>query len=309
MAVYNKSGNILSQVYDKSGNALVQAYDKSGNPIMETHAVSNVYTRSLIFKITDTSISGGTQGIACDSLSQKIAQLYTGKIYMFNQNGSYTQVASVFNLGHGGTGQFAPTKEAGQDYPLLYVSAQKPTTVDNVVYAFLLEVQCSTSSSTMPRAFAVSETEGYAGIFAIDFDNSIAYHIYKEAYESDTVQIMYISAWDMTEYELAPDLSWTPASAVYRFTNKLKSFSVPFVNEMQACTFFDGLIACLSDDGYVRFIDPVTESVYLTINQDMPAFEREGIDFMLNPTTGKYDMILSNRTTTEMNVYRYEFET
>ena len=98
MAVYNKSGNILSQVYDKSGNALIQAYDKSGNPIMDSHAVSNAYTRSLIFKITDTSISNGTQGIACDSLSQKIAQLYTGKILMFDQNGTYTQVASVFNL-------------------------------------------------------------------------------------------------------------------------------------------------------------------------------------------------------------------
>lgn len=309
MAAYDKSGNVLSQVYDKSGNTLTQVYDKSGNPIMDTHAVSNVYTRSLIFKITDTSISGGTQGIACDSLSQKIAQLYTGKILMFDQNGSYTQVASVFNLGHGGTGQFAPKKEAGQDYPLLYVSAQKAVAVDEVRYAFLLEVQCSASSSVMTRAFAVSETENYAGIFALDFENRIAYHLYKEAYESETVQNMYISAWDMDAYEPATDLSWTPARSIYRFTHKLKSFSVPFVNEMQACTFFDGLIACLSDDGYVRFIDPVTESLYLTINQDMPAFEREGIDFMLNPTTGRYDMILSNRTTTEMNVYRYEFET
>lgn len=309
MSVYDVNGNNISNVYDSGGVKLLQAYDINGRPLMRSHAVSNRYTRSLIF--SNSSLDSGTQGIACDSITQKIAQLYTGKIYMFAIDGTPTQVASVFNLGHGSAGQFAPTKIESQVYPLLYVSSGgSGTVVGDLNYAILLEVQCAENSSSMLRAFAVTEDEGYAGMFAIDFDNNIVYHVYREAYDSSTAELTYISAWEFSTMQKTTAITWNPrpANGVYILTNKLKSFTIPYVKKMQSVTFFDGLIVLLSDSGYVSFVDPVTESVFLKLTSDMPAAEREGVGFILNPSTQQYDMVISNRASGAMNFYRYEFD-
>ena len=307
--VYDIEGNTLGMVYDVEGNTLMQTYDIEGNPIFEPHAVSSTYTKSLI--LTNTTLYSGTQGIACDSLSQEIAQLYTGNIYLFDiSDGSTKHVASVFNLGHGHTGQFAPTKSAGMDYPPLYVSAGTKT-VNDINYSILLKVQCSLSSSEMVRAYAVSEESNLVGLIAVDFENNIIYHIHRSAYESSTEEYTYISAWDFTTMESTSEVTWTvpvPTEGVYILTNKIKTFNIPYVNEMQSVSFFDGLIVLFSDDGYVQFVDPISESIYLTISNDMPSFEREGVGFMYNSNTDQYDMILSNRTGSAMNFYRYEFD-
>lgn len=310
MAVYDVTGSPVSTVYALDGTPLTQAYNINGEPLLSSHAVSDRYIASLEQSISE--IASGTQGIACDSVTQTIAQLYPGKIIMINlSDGSYTQVASSFNLGHGSTGQFAPTKEPEQDYPLLYVSHAGGVAVDDVTYDLLLEVQCSSSSSKMKKIFAVNEPDNRLGHFAIDFENEIIYHTYHEAYESPTAEYTYISAWDMNEYTSFSDLPYTVSGGVedgkYLLTNKLFSFAIPFVNKQQSTSFFDGLIALFSDEGYVQFVDPVSKSVYLTINRDMPVYEREGIGFVLNETTGQYDMILSNRANGSASYYRYQF--
>ena len=114
--IYKINGDSLSGAYDLD-SAIGTAYDIDGTVAWSNrtpHAVSDSYTVSMLYDIPD--IASGTQGIACDSLSQDIAQLYSGKIITIDlSDGSYTQRASSFNLGHGSTGQFAPTKTSQTD--------------------------------------------------------------------------------------------------------------------------------------------------------------------------------------------------
>ena len=302
--IYDINGNALLSAYDGNGDSLTQAYSIDGDPLMSSHAVSSNYTRSLI--LSNSDLDDGTQGIACDSITQTIAQLYTGNIYIFELDGSYSHVASVFNLGHGGAGQFAPTKTESQAYPLLYVSAQTAVSSGSTKYGLLIEVQCGASSSAFKRSFFAHEDDNLTGMFSIDFDNNIVYHV-RSSSDTTTYPDTYITAWDFTAIEPTSDVSWTTTTP-YVLTNKLKTFSIPRVNSMQSLSFFDGLIVLLSDDGYVQFVDPDTEGVYLTCSMDMPLFEREGVGFILNPETDQYDMVVTNRTGGAMNYYRYEFD-
>lgn len=310
MALYTLTGEQINTAYNTSGTAITQAYDIDGHQLLNPHKVSNSYTRTLILENSENV--AGTQGLACDSITQTIAQLYSGKIIAYDiSTGEYTQVAGSLNLGHGTSGQFAPEKGSNDSYPMLYVSTGHSVTVDDEnYYGILIEMKIGEIPSKANRIFAVPDGGGYSGLFAIDFDNDILYHVQTEAYRSSTAEITNISAWDMTSYVTFDDLPWVAqvTNGRYMLNNKLFSFTIPYVNEVQSLTFFDGLIALFSDDGYVQFVDPESRSVYMTINKNMPDFEREGIGFVLNETTEQYDMVLSNRKNEFASYYRYEFD-
>lgn len=309
--VYNSSGEIISSVYDRNGNMLTVCYDSQGNPLSGSHAVSNTVTRSLLLS---PDIPTGTQGFAIDNTTQSIAQLYTGYIYMIDiSDGSYTKTNNI-NLGHGNTGQFTPTKTVTQEYPTLYVSGPGAR-IDDIPYLYMLEISCTSTTAQADNVYAVPATDGLTGTLqtCIDFENNIVYLVSASTYYG-TADYMYISAWDMTEKEVlggATYLDKTP----YVLTNKLSEFSIPFVPEMQACTFFDGLIVLLSDGSlaenkYIQFVDVEFQDVYLTLNSQMLSGELEGVGFLLNEETGQYDMIVSDREGSgdySTVFYRYEF--
>lgn len=310
--VYSMQGDALFKVYNISGDSHIDAYDINGNQVLRKHNVSNSYTNELILSMSD--IPSGTQGIACDSLSQDIAQLYTGGIVTININtGEWTRRASVFDLGHGSAGQFAPQKIQQSDlYPSLYVSTQHRVTIGDIQYNKLYEVYVGESNSVLNREFYVPIVPNTGGLSAIDFEKNILYQVCNEAYEpSDgaTYDYTYINAVDMTKFEPL-DVDSIAVNGAYVYTDVIDSFTVPYIQAMQSLTFFDGLIVCLSDyptyEGRVIFIEPTTKSVYLTLNKDIAPFEREGIGFIRNPETGQMDMILSSRHGTFV-YYRYQF--
>lgn len=309
MAVYNASGAEISRLYDASGSLIPTVYDINGNIVTGGHAVSSRYTRTQMFDLTG-SIPTGTQGIACDSITQTIAQLYTGTVVLIDATDGSSSSGSTINLGHGHSGQFAPTKSENDDYPLLYVSGPY-STVDDTEYTFLLVVKCTTSSATMKKVIAVPKiSSDYAsGRVVVDFENSIVYHIQSTSY-AGPADNMYITVWDMnTESELSgATYSPNPQDGIYVLTRKLSEFSIPHIPEMQACTFFDGMIVALSDvsgNKGIFFVDVETEDVYMTIRNFGMSGELEGVDFLYNSITEQYDMIVSQRTA---DYYRFQFD-
>lgn len=306
--IYNISGNQLSSAYSKTGTSLSTAYDKDANEVWNTtpapsHVVSDDFTATLIFDIP--AIGAGTQGIACDSLSQQIAQLYTGKIITIDlSDGSYTQRASTRSLGHGSAGMFEPEKRNESDlFPALWVSTGQAQTINDVRYARFLEVFVGESQSTINRVFYVPAT-GY-NLFAFDFENE---RIYMSSFVSSGQSYMHV--YDMTDYSVFEDGEYpqTPANGYCILNAPLASYEMDYINgTIQSVSFFDGLVAYLADDVGVVFWDVETHSHYLTISDGIVPYEREGIGFIENPSTGKTDMVLSARQTTFNVYYRYEF--
>lgn len=309
--IYDSSGSVVNSVYNINGNQLLAYYDINGN-LLKSHAVSSTFTKT---QMTTPSLGTGTQGFACDSVTQSIAQFYTEHIYMIDlAEVTVTHLAQV-SLGHGHTGQFAPTKTSSQDYPYLYVSGGA-TTINDTLYAYLLEFICTTSSATLNKIYAVPVTTGLTGTsqMCIDFDNRIIYHVTASTYYDDA-DYTYINAWSMDDTETLSNATYspTPTEGIYALTNQLSAFSVPFIKEMQACTFFDGMVVAISDVSSSKkayFVDVETESVYLTLNNIGLSGELEGVGFLYNDETEQYDMVISDREGSgeySTVFYRYEF--
>ncbi len=314
MSIHSINGSSLNAAYDKTGTSLSIAYDKDENEVWRSgssgpsHLVSNSFTATLLYDIID--IESGTQGLACDSLSQTIAQLYTGKIITIDlSDGSYTQRASARNLGHGSAGQFEPEKRNSEDlYPALWISTGQAQTINDIRYARFLEVFIGQSQSTINRVFYVPAT-GY-NLFAFDFENRLIYMC--GLINSDGAS--YMRVYDMDDYSAFPDGAYaqTPANGHYILGDYLAEYSMDYIEgPVQSVSFFDGLVAFLSDAVGVVFWDVATHDVFLTINSGIVPYEREGIDFIKNPSTGQTDMVLSARQNTSANAfnvyYRYEF--
>lgn len=312
MGVYDSDGTAINTVYDKSGISYSRCYTADGTPIPLSggHAVSGNFTRTLMLS---SDVPDGTQGIACDSVTQTIAQLYTGSIYLIDvADGAYTQIARSFNLGHGNTGQFAPTKTSDQEYPLLYVSGAGKT-INDALYTCLLEIECTSNSATMNKVYMVPSTSGLTGtmIVCVDFDNNIVYDMSASTYYG-SADTMYVAVWDLATAEPFADGSYspTPRNGVYILTDRLAQFEIPFIPEMQAATFFDGLLVSLSDTSsnkHIYFTDVDTHDTYLTIANSVPSGELEGIGFLFNAITEQYDMIVSTRANGAKEYYRYVF--
>ncbi len=311
MAVYDKSGMQLTAVYDKNGNPLTLAYDKNGNEIFRGHAISRNITKSTMYQL---DMPTGTQGMACDSITQSIAQFYTSYFYMIDlSDGSYKRMTGPVTYGHN-TAQFAPTKTEQQIYPLLYVSGDKIT--DNEVdYQLVPVFEVGSDSYQCVRVYAIPTITGYGmRRLCIDFENSVIWFVYATSYY-DTSDCIHIESWSMNDVEeitLSSISSLNPSEGMWLTTNMLSSFTLPWVPEVQAITFFDGMICMLSDrsgaaNKYVQFVDVVSQSVYMTIPLNEGG-EWEGIDFLYNSETEQYDMILSKRDTTPAEFYRYQFD-
>lgn len=305
--IYAIDGAKITSAYNKDGQ-IISPYNKGGERV--GRAISSQFTRTILLDLA-SQLPDGTQGIACDSITQSIAQLYDGNIYIIDvSDGSFVHCASSFNLGHAHTGQFAPTKTNEQEYPLLYVSGNNAT-VSNVTYTYLLVVSCTSSSAIMKKIYAIPVNSGLSLCRAvIDFDNSIVYHVAASTYYG-TADYTYISAWDMNKSELLDGATYSPAptDGIYAFTDKLYEFQIPFVPELQSCTFYDGLIVMLSDrtgveNKYYQFVDVEFKNVYMTMRSQIASSELEGVGFLYNKQTGKHDMIVSDRS---MKFYRYEF--
>lgn len=304
--IYDVNGVDLAKAYDINANMQSVAYDVDGLDIWHSHKVSNRFTRTVMFTLSD--IPGGTQGIACDSLSQTIAQLYSGRIVTIDaETGEWTNRVDSFDLGHGGAGQFAPTKVNPSDpFPPLYVSGQQNYTVNNVNYQRIYEVYIGANGCTLNRLFFVPAPAGSNGMSAIDFERNVFWQFTSPQFNPDpTIESSTVYKYDFTQFEPIETTSHA-VNGNYVFTDLLDTFTVPFVPEMQSLSYFDGLIACQSDLGSneVVFIDVDKKDVYLTINRDISPAEQEGIGFMYNPDTGQTDMILSSR---DFKYYRYEF--
>ncbi len=310
--VYDAAGNMIHTVYSIDGTRALAYYDINGN-LLKSHAVSNTFTKK---QMTTPPLNTGTQGFACDSVTQSIAQFYTEHIYMIDlAEVTVTHIAQI-NLGHGNTGQFAPTKAQSQSYPYLYVSGSAQT-VNGTLYAYLLEFNCTTSSATLNKIYAVPITTGLTGTsqVCIDFDNRIIYHVTASTYYGDA-DYTHINAWSMDDAVILSGATYNPAptEGIYALTNQLSAFSVPFIKEMQACTFFDGMVVAISDVSSgkkVYFTDVETESTYMVIQNNLPTGELEGIGFLLNEETEQYDMVISDREGSgdySTVFYRYEFD-
>lgn len=309
MGAYDINGNTVNALYSLL-SSLNSAYNIPGEVIWTStppHAVTNNYTASMLFDLPD--IAPGTQGIACDSISQQIAQIYGGKIITIDvSNGEYVQRASNTDLGHGSTAQFEPEKRDESDlYPPLWVSFQNTQIINDIPYSQYREVFVGQSSSVINRCFYVplESSDGFS-LFAFDFVNRRAYEVYFSAYYSD-VGNSRIRVFDMDDATSFSGPQFIPVGGNWLLGDPLDSYVIDFVPRCQAITFFDGLVGCLSDNGYVRFIDVETKSEYLTLSNLIVPFEREGIGFILNPDTNKYDMILSARGVDFNRYYRYQF--
>lgn len=312
MGAYDKNGTQLTAVYDKNGNPLNLAYDKNGNEIFRGHAVSQNYTKSTMYQL---DMPTGTQGMACDSITQSIAQFYTSYFYMIDlSDGSYKKMTGPVTRGHN-TAQFAPTKTAQQTYPLLYVSGDRITDDEVNYYTIVPVFEVGTDTYQCVKVYVVPTRTGFAmRRLCVDFENEIIYFIYSTSYD-ETSDCTYIEAWDMNSVD---DITITSVSALnpsegfLLMTDMLSQFTIPWVPEMQAATFFDGMICMLSDrsgaeNKYVQFVDVVSQSVYMTIPLNEGG-EWEGISFLFNSETEQHDMILSKRSTTPAEFYRYQFD-
>lgn len=315
MSLYNINGSALNNAYKVDGQNITKAYNLNGDDIWDSvsHRVSNRFTSTLLFDLS--AIVGGTQGIACDSLSQNIAQLYSNKLITIDiSDGSYVQRnSSFFNFGHGSAGAFANQKVNQSDlYPPLYVSTYEKDSINDKIYGRFLELYVNENSVVGNRAWSVELlTDGVTtnanNLFAFDFDNNIVYSALYSTYSGST-------GWGtITAYRITQDTPFTVPSDTHQAVNgnyllstPIDTFDIPYTSDVQSVGFFDGLVAILSDENKVIFYDVDTHSEYLTLNNVIP-YEREGIGFIENPQTGETDMILSSRSQTSNIYYRYEF--
>ena len=153
--------------------------------------------------------------------------------------------------------------------------------------------------------------DGYT-LFAFDFTNNIVYSVYFSGYYTTTGKGK-VKVYSLNDFTSFADGSYSPVptNGYYVAGNPIETYDIDFIPEVQAITYFDGLIACLCDyphnSGKVIFLDTEYHDVYLVLDNLAVPFEREGIGFILNPNTNKYDMILSRRTTGVNEYYRYQF--
>jgi hypothetical protein len=240
--------------------------------------------------------------------------IYDGKVFQFVNpdrlivynltDGTVIKENSQIECDHGDCACFSNTfYDANDDYPLVYISADT-----NPAKVYINRIKNDYSTQLVDTLVFDTEHTGYYADHCADFDTNILFQVgYKEnSYDSNPngTNKTIVSLWDLSDLTDNGDDTKTP-----RFIGK---YELPFIVTMQDMAFFDGKIFVISSnntntDTKVYAINPYTHSicnVLTQFNSHIKNSEQEGIDFVFNSDSLKYDMYLSNAVG---YFYRIEF--
>ena len=231
----------------------------------------------------------GMQGFAI--YGNYLVQLYAnGNIVIFNlTNGNIESVIGGLTIGHGDSCQFSNKfYDENDPLPLLYVATNVSPQICVVRFTSL-------SNATIIKAYDLGSESGYYSGQSIDFDNGIVYNFgYKQnSYSDATNNNMIVSVFDLNNE--------TQYSGITYKLALIERYEIPFIYCVQGQTFLNG--KCWLCSSYQTNVVPTNIYVYdpyeKSIVADFPSLpmplrgEMEGIDFIKNTSTGKYDAIIA----------------
>lgn len=215
----------------------------------------------------------------------------TGILRIFERT-SGSLVAEHQNIysGHGGSCAFSNTfADADDDFPLLYVS-----TCDYNQQITVLRVQDVNTVNVYKSYYLDSNKVGYWSQQCYDFETGLCYSFgyTQNSFTESTNNPVKVAIFDMNK-------EVTNENQTIRF-ELVDSYEIPYVYVIQSCKFLNGLCYILSS-----YQSIVQTSNILVFDASARAFvadfpnipsalqgELEGIDFVKNTSTGKYDMII-----------------
>lgn len=213
-----------------------------------------------------------------------------GKCYLYDLNERSLINSYEMTIGHGSSACFSNEYyESTDEFPLLYVNdCYTPK-----VYINRVTREGATLIKTL--YFGTNAEIGYYTAHAFDVTNKRLYMLaYAQNSLYDTVDnSMIFSIWDMANLTQNGDGTYTPM-----LIEKTNMNTIQFTQDIK---FFDGKIVVMSSsdigrDTIIYFINPVTKLITTTMTDFIDDFkldEIEGFDFVLNESTGKYEIVCS----------------
>ena len=275
MAIYRKSGQLLSAAYNLNGAPISKAYNVNGE---------------LVFDETVVDYSNFTTSAFCSASVSNMQgfDIYDGVIFQFKASTSVPNRMVTINAStgeiirdnivsksdHGDSASFLSVKyEPTDDYPLIYVTADT-----NPCKVYVNRVTLTSSTLVKTFVFPLDKT-GYYGAHAYDEEHQIMYIVgYTEQnYQTDDGgnNKTLVSIWDMSSLTDNGDNTYTP-----RFVS---SYERPFIYTIQGQQFHDTMIWIASggtgSSQYIYALDPEDGTQCFKINLNTNV-EVEGLSFI-----------------------------
>ena len=232
---------------------------------------------------------GNNQGFAI--YGNYLVQLYADAHIAILDTTTGDVVGRINNVGteHGDTCQFSETfYDADDMFPLLYVSTDRSPQVA------VVRISNPTTASVIKK-FSLTDNVGYYSGQCFDFQNGLLYNFgYKaNSYRDPTNNATIVSVYNMNNQTLLND-------NVYGL-ELVDQYEIPFVYCVQGQKFLNGF--CYLVSSYLPSESATTIRVYDPVRKlfvaSFPGFpsqltgEMEDIEFVLDDTQTKYDLILS----------------
>ena len=272
MAVYDKSGNVLSHVYGKSGTELAYAYDKSGHAIHSAGELLPDYSNYSYTQKWASKGIGRTQGF----------DIYDGKVFWVSKSGNSSIPANcyVWNLtdgsqafdteyvtvqsGHGNNLSFA--------YPKLYAThAYAPSS------CYINDVSADLKTYTLNKTLVFNDGSTDCDACIDEIDKTILWTLGHTAGSSDRSAPYLISKWDLTDLTDNGDGTYTP-----KRLQTVQTAQPENSYYIQGCKMHDGILwyangyAGTGSGAYVFGVNPNTGEVLYAINCETTT-EPEGV--------------------------------
>lgn len=285
MSVYNVNGTEIMSVYGGDGAELNYAFNKNGDTVHSKGSGAVDYDSYTMASLHNESTwLGNCQGIAIHN--GVLFQFRTGPdvVTLFDfSDWSVINASMSIDSDHGDSATFSTEfYNVNDEFPLIYVTAD---TTPAIIYVN----RVTRSTATLIKTLKFSQSAGYYGAGAFDWENNICYLLaYKENnYQTDGggTNTTVVSKWDLTNLTDNGDGTYTPAF--------VSQYERAFIYVMQGLTFHDGMIWISSGYGgstsYVYAMEPSTGEILHTITMDTT--EVEGIQFVYDSVAQSYYLV------------------
>ena len=276
MAIYRRSGLLLSAAYSLDGSPVSKAYDVNGELVFDETVVDySNFTKSAFCSASVSNMQGfDIYGATIFQFRGQGTTIKDKMLTIAAQSGTIIGNNITAKSDHGDSASFSSVKYEPTDaFPLLYVTADT-----NPCKVYVNRVTATSSQLIRTLLFPL-EQAGYYGAHAYDESRQVMYIVgyTEENYQTDDGgnNKTRVSLWDMSDMTDNGDNTFTP-----RF---ISNYDRPFIYTMQGQQFHDGLIWIASGgtgtSQYIYALDPEDGTQCFKIDLETTT-EVEGLAFI-----------------------------